>query len=90
MEIEVDTLKLQNMVLRLCGPESGGDILAYINTSSEVDLSELIHKFIINGADRRTLLSELRRFRINDADIADAFSEAINKIASRAIHGETE
>ncbi len=90
MEMEVDTDKLHSIVLRLCGPEEGAALLAYVNSSSEVRLSELIYKLILGGADRRAVLSELRRLRISDSDIADAFAGAVSSIAMGANNEKTE
>ena len=90
MEMEVDTGKLHSIVLRLCGPEEGAAVLAYVNSSSEVVLSELIHKMILCGADRRAILSELRKLRINDSEIADAFAGAVNRIVAGAKNEKAE
>ena len=84
MEAEVETAKLHGMVLRLCGPEDGTAILSYLNASSEIKLSELIMKMIAKGANRRAILSELRKIKLNESGIADAFSEAIASIAGGA------
>lgn len=90
MEMEVDTGKLHNIVLRLCGPEEGAAVLAYINSSSDVQLSELIYKLITSGADRRAVLSELRRLRISDTEIADAFSGAVNRMVEGVTNEKAE
>jgi hypothetical protein len=90
MEMEVDTGKLHGIILRLCGPEEGAALLAYVNSSSEVGLSELIYKMILCGADRRAILSELRRLRISDNEVADAFAGAVNDIATGAKNEKAE
>ena len=90
MVVEVDTGKLHSIVLRLCGPEEGAALLAYVNSSSEVRLSDLVYKMILGGADRRAILSELRRLRISDSEIADAFAGAVKRIATGANNEKAE
>ncbi|MCL5786947.1 MAG: hypothetical protein M1520_01960 [Candidatus Marsarchaeota archaeon] len=90
MEMDVDTGKLHNIILRLCGPEEGTALLGYVNSSSEIRLSELIYRMISAGADRRAILSELRRLRISDSEIADAFAGAVKKIATGAKNEKAE
>ncbi len=90
MEMDVETGKLHNIILRLCGPEEGAALLGYVNSSSEIRLSELIYRMILGGADRRALLSELRRLRISDSEIADAFAGAVNYIATGAKNEKAE
>ena len=86
MEVEIDTDKLQSMMCRLCGPEESKKALSYITTNADLRLSGLIQELIECGADRRAILSEFRKLRINEHDIADAFSEAISMLSKEAVY----
>ncbi len=86
MEIEMDTERLQAMVNRLCATDEGKMIMSYVGSKQGLRLSELISELIAHGADRRAVLSELRKLKINDADLADAFSDAVSSISKGAVN----
>lgn len=77
--IEVDSRNLEAVIKGLC-KDDPSELILEINGNGYIELQELIKHLILLGADRRRILSSVRGMNISDAEIADAFSFAIEKL----------
>ena len=81
MSIEIEMKALTAMAKSLCKDNAAEEVLLRIREAGYIRLDELVRELILHGADRRALLSALRKEGVADYDLADAFSAAISDIS---------
>jgi len=81
MDISISITEFEGLVTSLCGIEKSRDMKSSIKDN--ISLPELIARLIQYGADRREILERLEGIGFGHADIANAFSVALDKIGDK-------
>ncbi len=77
MHVELSLSKFEAMVKRICGNDRARELISRSRESGFLKLELLIRELVVNGGDRRVILSELKRIGIKEGDLADAFAIAV-------------
>ena len=80
--VEIDMAAFENSIKKLAGGRDVTEILQLVNRTKGIELCELIEKLLRLGVSRGKTLSMLRRMKINDYDIADAFARAVDELGA--------
>ena len=80
MEIEIDEFRFKGLLCELqLEKDKEAKILGMFEAGYALELNKLITGLITSGAEKRKILNLLRKMRITDQAIAEAFSISINE-----------